>query len=120
VSAGMRVRCANPGDSSTQHQRYHLLSAATLSNGDNRNFVHMKVGRCGGILCIRGSRKPFAMAGSSAMRDTHLEGANKLLQSISYESARIVREEAIIMERLSTRFPQRIVLFAERPEVATR
>jgi hypothetical protein len=48
VSAGMRVRCANPADSSTQRQRYHLLSAATLSNGDNRNFVHMKgYGRCG-------------------------------------------------------------------------
>jgi hypothetical protein len=30
-------------DSSTRHQRYHVLSAATLSNGDNRNFVHMKV-----------------------------------------------------------------------------
>jgi hypothetical protein len=30
-------------DSSTQHQRYHVLSAAILSNGDNRNFVHMKV-----------------------------------------------------------------------------
>jgi hypothetical protein len=30
-------------DFSTQHQRYHVLSAATLSNGDNRNFVHMKV-----------------------------------------------------------------------------
>jgi hypothetical protein len=30
-------------DSSTQHQRYHVLTAATFSNGDNRNFVHMKV-----------------------------------------------------------------------------
>jgi hypothetical protein len=30
-------------DSSTRHQRYHVLSAATLSNGDDRNFVHMKV-----------------------------------------------------------------------------
>jgi hypothetical protein len=30
-------------NSSTQHQRYHVLSAATLSNGDSRNFVHMKV-----------------------------------------------------------------------------
>src|SRR5262245_16668175 len=26
-----------------RHQRYHVLSSATLSNGDNRNFVHMKV-----------------------------------------------------------------------------
>jgi hypothetical protein len=48
VSAGMRVRCANPADSSTQHQHYHVSSAATLSSGDNRNFVHMKRrGRCG-------------------------------------------------------------------------
>jgi len=30
-------------DSSTRHQRYHVLTAATFSNGDNRNFVHMKV-----------------------------------------------------------------------------
>src|SRR5262245_15963155 len=30
-------------DSSTQDQRYHVLTAATFSNGDNRNFVHMKV-----------------------------------------------------------------------------
>jgi len=30
-------------DSSTQRQRYHVLTAATFSNGDNRNFVHMKV-----------------------------------------------------------------------------
>src|SRR5262249_45520289 len=29
-------------DSSTQHQRYHLLSAATLNNSRNRNFVHRK------------------------------------------------------------------------------
>src|SRR5262249_59536394 len=27
---------------STQHQRYHLLSAATLNNSRNRNFVHRK------------------------------------------------------------------------------
>src|SRR5262249_41913407 len=26
----------------TQHQRYHLLSAATLNNSRNRNFVHRK------------------------------------------------------------------------------
>ena len=26
----------------TQHQRYHLLSAATLNNSRNRNFVHQK------------------------------------------------------------------------------
>jgi hypothetical protein len=25
-----------------QHQRYHLLSAATLNNSRNRNFVHRK------------------------------------------------------------------------------
>jgi hypothetical protein len=30
-------------DSSTRRQRYHVLSAAILSNGGNRNFVHMKV-----------------------------------------------------------------------------
>ena len=30
-------------NSSTQHQHYHVLSAAILSNGDNRNLVHMKV-----------------------------------------------------------------------------
>src|SRR5215470_8093174 len=38
----MRVQCANRTDSSTQHQRYHLLSAATLNNSRNRNFVHWK------------------------------------------------------------------------------
>src|SRR5215469_8623436 len=38
----MRVQCANRTDSSTQHQRYHLLSAATLNNSRNRNFVHRK------------------------------------------------------------------------------
>src|SRR5262249_37533267 len=38
----MRVQCANRTDSSTQHQRYHLLSAATLNNSRNRNFVHQK------------------------------------------------------------------------------
>jgi hypothetical protein len=53
-------------DSSTRHQRYHVLSAATLSNGGNRNFVHMKVMVDAGVSCIRGSRKPFAVAGSSA------------------------------------------------------
>jgi len=26
----------------TQHQRYHLLSAATLNSSRNRNFVHRK------------------------------------------------------------------------------
>jgi len=52
-------------DSSTRHQRYHVLSAATLSNGGNRNFVHMKVMVDAGVSCIRGSRKPFAVAGSS-------------------------------------------------------
>jgi hypothetical protein len=30
-------------DSSTQRQRYHVLSNATLSDGDDRNFIHMKV-----------------------------------------------------------------------------
>jgi len=30
-------------DSSTQDQRYHVLTAATFSNGDKRNFVHMKL-----------------------------------------------------------------------------
>src|SRR5262249_20937185 len=38
----MRVQCANRTDSSTQHQGYHLLSAATLNNSRNRNFVHRK------------------------------------------------------------------------------
>src|SRR5215471_9755741 len=42
VSAGMRVPCANRTDSSTQHQRYHLLSVADLNSSRNRNFVHMK------------------------------------------------------------------------------
>jgi hypothetical protein len=41
-------------DSSTRHQRYHVLSAATLSNGGNRNFVHMKVVVDAGVSCIRG------------------------------------------------------------------
>jgi hypothetical protein len=52
-------------DCSTRHQRYHVLSAATLSNGGNRNFVHMKVMVGAGVSCIRGSRKPFAVAVSS-------------------------------------------------------
>src|SRR5215831_16327904 len=43
----MRVRCANRTDSSTQHQRYHLLSAADLNSSRNRNFVHMKGERSG-------------------------------------------------------------------------
>ena len=30
-------------DSSTRHQRYHVLSDATLSTGGSRSFVHMKV-----------------------------------------------------------------------------
>src|SRR5262249_22414730 len=47
VSAGMRVPCANRPDSSTQHQRYHLLSAADLNSSRNRNFVHMKGERSG-------------------------------------------------------------------------
>src|SRR5262249_5366781 len=38
----IRVQCANRTDSSTQHQRHHLLSAATLNNSRNRNFVHRK------------------------------------------------------------------------------
>src|SRR5215470_2009784 len=47
VSAGMRVPCANQTASSTQHQRYHLLSAADLKSSRNRNFVHMKGERSG-------------------------------------------------------------------------
>src|SRR5215831_6921560 len=47
VSAGMRVPCANRTDSSTRHQRYHLLSAADLNSSRNRNFVHMKGERSG-------------------------------------------------------------------------
>src|SRR5215831_8161698 len=43
VSAGMMVRCANQLIFRRRHQRYHVLEPATLSNGDNRNFVHMKV-----------------------------------------------------------------------------
>jgi len=38
----MRVRCTNRTDSSTQYQRYHLLSAAAFNSSQNRNFVHMK------------------------------------------------------------------------------
>ena len=34
---------------------YHVLSAATLSNGGNRNFVHMKVMVDAEVSCIRGS-----------------------------------------------------------------
>src|SRR5262249_59393740 len=45
----MRVQCANRTDSSTQHQRYHLLSAAGLNSSRNRNFVHMK-GERGGVV----------------------------------------------------------------------
>src|SRR5262245_41959654 len=43
----MRVPCANRTASSTQHQRYHLLSAADLNSSRNRNFVHMKGERSG-------------------------------------------------------------------------
>ena len=54
-------------DSSTRHQRYHVLTAATFSNGDNRNFVHMKVAVDRGIICIHSSRKLFPVAGSSQL-----------------------------------------------------
>src|SRR5262245_5311488 len=54
-------------DSSTRHQRYHVLIAATFSNGDNRNFVHMKSHGRRGTICIRGSRNLFAVAGSSQL-----------------------------------------------------
>ena len=50
-------------DFSTQHQRYHVLSAATLSSSDNRNFVHMKVMVDAGVLCIRGSRNRLQWPG---------------------------------------------------------
>jgi len=36
------------GDSSTQHPRYHVLSAAALNSNRNRNFVHMK-GKLSGV-----------------------------------------------------------------------
>src|SRR5262245_57912265 len=45
----IRVPCANRTASSTQHQRYHLLSAAGLNSSRNRNFVHMK-GERGGVV----------------------------------------------------------------------
>jgi len=72
----MRVRCANQQNSSTRHERYHVLSDATLGNGGNRNFVHMKVMVDAGVSCIRGSQKPFAVAGSS--RSSFKESALKM------------------------------------------
>src|SRR5215472_18389203 len=75
LRAGQHVRLLFPpvcgydarvADSSTRHQRYHVLNAATLTTGGNRNFVHMKVMVDAGVSCIRGSRKPIAVAGSSA------------------------------------------------------
>src|SRR6516165_12767748 len=38
----MRVQCAKSDRSSTQHQHYHVLSAAALNNSRKRNFVHRK------------------------------------------------------------------------------
>jgi len=63
-------------NSSTRHERYHVLSDATLGNGGNRNFVHMKVMVDAGVSCIRGSQKPFAVAGSS--RSSFKESALKM------------------------------------------
>src|SRR6266566_3849726 len=48
VSAGMRVRCANPADFDAA-PTYHLLSAAALNSSRNRNFVHMK-GELSGVV----------------------------------------------------------------------
>jgi hypothetical protein len=53
-------------DSSTRHQRYHVLSAATLSNGDNRNFVHMKVMVDAGYPLHSRFAKTVCGSGSSA------------------------------------------------------
>src|SRR5262249_27320914 len=51
--AGMRVRCANPAESLTQHQHYHRLSAAALNTGRNRNFVHRKASLAAAAPCSR-------------------------------------------------------------------
>jgi hypothetical protein len=53
-------------DSSTRHQRYHVLSAATLSNGDDRNFVHMKVMVVEGYFLHSRFAKTVCGGGSSA------------------------------------------------------
>src|SRR5215831_18132115 len=64
-------------DCSTQHQRYHVLSAAPLSSGDNRNFVHMKVMVNAGVS--------FAFA----VRETVCGG--RLFRSLFKESALKIR-----------------------------
>jgi hypothetical protein len=53
-------------DSSTRRQRYHVLSAAILSNGGNRNFVHMKVMVDAGYLAFPVRENRLRWAGSSA------------------------------------------------------
>ncbi len=87
VSADIRVRCANRTDSSTQNQRYHLLSAAALNSSRNRNFVHMKGETQREILgqatpgtaaggCWTGEAVPMTTPGTAASR------CNFLLKSL--------------------------------------
>src|SRR5215471_18131211 len=90
VSAGMRVPCANRTDSSTQHQRYHLLSVADLNSSRNRNFVHMKGER-------QRRRRPRVLKRNSAKLNTlaagkaaYLNFANNLFAS-SCDSRRPAR-----------------------------
>jgi len=69
------VRYANRADFDAA-PTYHVLSAAILSSGGNRNFVHMKVMVDAGDILHSRLRKPFVVAGSSAAcskegRDSH-------------------------------------------------
>ena len=73
---GMRVRCANPAGSLTQHQHNHRLSAAALNSSRNRNFVHMK-GELSGGPCSRASPIPSVRASSPAWRGPAVAGAGE-------------------------------------------
>src|SRR6516162_11933998 len=80
VSASMRVPYANRTASSTQHQRYHLLSAAGLNSSRNRNFVHMKGERSGvvGPAFAGGTRQKLnTLALAMIHRDLEGQGGSR-------------------------------------------
>ena len=74
----MRVRCANPAGSLTQHQHYHRLSAAALNSGRNRNFVHRKASLASRRPRVRERRRsPSVRASSLARRGPAVAGAGE-------------------------------------------
>src|SRR5262249_45130263 len=79
VSAGYEGAMREIGtDSSTQHQRYHLLSAAALNNSRNRNFVHRKASLASRRPRVRERRRsPSVLASSPARRGPAVAGAGE-------------------------------------------